>query len=504
MACFVPSWNIHSTSNEDAFTYVEPFTPGKDLDRLMENSNEMAAFYQCNPFKVKDRKFMVDTATNNGWFLDPDLVIDCGSKDDDHDEYWAFAKAFADNFKFVITFIEGNHRMLVILYTLMGLAPLQNVPLLHESRKENRITRRFLELTSDEMNYTNIKPTEKDEDFLPIIKKMITENNANMLTRYLYVNAYAPTKKSTPAYSAKNMVSATLKNISVQISNNRNHSSEQTNLDQLTDLYQDVATPTDQDWPGSNGQITLFVNGKHVDGNYFSKEFDPIQFPNDFPKLEKFFDNPNLYHLKLKKWIQLLHEVGTTAQSYRGRPPSTFDLTDTTMLKAKMDYLPMWDMLLLYQLLWTNESYFGNGEKIDRAKILAKAYYMAMWIRLHPVFSWKDPSWNKMPQNWRQWVENYDEKINYIGQDNGGGSRPGMATPLGQTNAVTVFHFHMIQACEIGNKPKLLAKVIDRMKTDFGGGCGRKEQLIYISKCSDHVFDNWAHNLLTLKQHILT
>jgi len=75
----------------------------------------------------------------------------------------------------------------------MGLAALPHVPLMHESRKENRITKRYLDLTDKEFSHYNVKATDEDKDFTKKIENLMSSApDTNMLTRFLHLNIYVP------------------------------------------------------------------------------------------------------------------------------------------------------------------------------------------------------------------------------------------------------------------------------------------------------------------------
>lgn len=467
---------------------VEPFLPGDDLDKFNDGNpdSDAAKLFKSNPTKVDDRKFMVEVAKKNDWFINPDVNIDCGSDDNDHTQYWTFAKEFSENFKFVITSIEGNHRVMVICYTLMGLTPSPIVPLTHESREAHRITKRYLDLPNEQLTTCNIRPTETDDNYLDNIKKMMAqEPNTNMLTKYLYINIYTPTTEASPIYKAP-ALTENLIGISKEISGNRHNSSESTNMDGITPLIKDITTS--KRWSDRGEDLTFFINDVEIRQTDFFNRFNPQQFRDTHQKLNDFFEDPNEKRKRLNRWVtvQALQSENTeNAETvFRGRPMSTMQLTTSPVPKPVLKYQPMWDMLLLYQLLWTNESYF-NSEKMNTVKILAKAHYMARWIRSNIVMGWGNKEWDKMSTDWKEYVKDYDDKSNYIGTDDTGGTRPGCGLDAAQINAVTVLQFHMIQACEIGDKTDLLAKVIDRMKTDFSSKNAKKDQPTLLSKCCD-------------------
>ena len=480
----VPAWNINSTSDRDGFTLIEPWKPGEDLDNLnSEDIDDVKRFYRCNPMKLADRKFMVDTAKKYDWLRDPDADIDCGTNDNNHKEYWTFARAFSENFKFVITFMEGNHRLLVILYTIMGLAALPHVPLMHESRKENRITKRYLDLSDKEFSHYNVKATDEDKDFTKKIEKLMSSAlDTNMLTRCLHLNIYVPTVEATPKYTAAHRTPI-LKEISIEISNKRNNSSEQTNLDKLSALWKEV---TNWDNDDERDDLLFYMEEELLSDTAFRVEFDPQQFPLEFPMLKKFWEDPNQYRHELTTKIAVHPETNLPSKPeprYTGRPRSTMLLTTSPLPNFTKSYQPMWDLLLFYELIWTNQAYFGDyGVELEPVKVLTKAYYMSRWIRTNIMAPWSNAEWEEMPTGWKNYVEEIGEEHEYIGDPNTGGSKPGCGSKTAQINAISVLQFHMIQACEIGNEPQLLANVIDRMKADFGSGSVKYDQLSYKSK----------------------
>ena len=478
----VPAWNINSTSDRDGFTLIEPWKPGEDLNNLnSKDKDDVKKFYRCNPMKLTDRKFMVDTAKKYDWLMNPDANINCGTNDNNHKEYWTFAKEFSENFKFVISFMEGNHRLLVILYTIMGLAALPHVPLMHESREENRITKRYLELTDKEFSHYNVKATSEDNNYMTKIKDLMSSpTGTNMLTRLLHLNIYVPTVAATPECTAADRMPI-LKEISIEISNKRNNSSEQTNLDKLSALWKEV-TNWDNDDEKSN--LAFYIHEKLLSDEEFRDKFDPIQLSLELSKLKKFWKDPNQYRHLLTTIIAVHPATNLPNEPrYTGRPRSTMLLTTSPLPNFTKSYQPMWDFLLFYELIWTNQAYFrDSGAELEPVKILTKAYYMSRWIRSNIMAPWSKAEWDEMPQGWKNYVEEIGEEHEYIGDPNTGGSKPGCGSKTAQINAISVLHFHMIQACEIGNKRKLLASVIDRMKADFGSGSVKYDQLSYKSK----------------------
>jgi len=460
----VPAWNINSTSDRDGFTLIEPWKPGEDLNNLnSKDIDDVKRFYRCNPMKLADRKFMVDTAKKYDWLRDPNANINCGTNDNN------------------ITFMEGNHRLLVILYTLMGLAALPHVPLMHESRKENRITKRYLDLTDKEFSHYNVKATDEDKDFTKKIENLMSSApDTNMLTRFLHLNIYVPTVAATQECKAADRTPI-LKEISIEISNKRNNSSEQTNLDKLSDLWKEV---TNWDNDDERSDLAFYIKEELLSEAAFHDEFDPQQFPFKFSILKNFWNDPNQYRHQLTNGIAVHTATNLPNEPrYTGRPRSTMLLTTSPLPNFTKSYQPMWDLLLFYELIWTNQAYFGDsGVELEPVKVLTKAYYMSRWIRTNIMAPWSNAEWEEMPKGWKNYVEEIGEEHEYIGDPNTGGSKPGCGSKTAQINAISVLQFHMIQACEIGDEPQLLANVIDRMKADFGSGSVKYDQLSYKSK----------------------
>jgi hypothetical protein len=166
--------------------------------------------------------------------------------------------------------MEGNHRLLVILYTLMGLAALPHVPLMHESRKENRITKRYLDLTDKEFSHYNVKATDEDKDFTKKVENLMSSApDTNMLTRFLHLNIYVPTVAATPECKAADRTPI-LKEISIEISNKRKNSSEQTNLDKLSALWKEV---TNWDNDDERSDLAFYIKEELLSDSLLSHFF---------------------------------------------------------------------------------------------------------------------------------------------------------------------------------------------------------------------------------------
>ena len=461
-----------------------PFKLDEDLKKV--HDDESGEFFSANPTTKSGRDTMMKIAKENRWLYDPEKIIN-DTTDDKYHDYIVFARTFRQQFRYILSFAEGNHRLIALIYAMLALVPLPNVKLIDQYQRNNdtvtegRLNDQYLNIDENEVrNYTfQSSHLSKKKDYLSVIKHLLLDNeNPNAFNQKLFVeimtakvNASNSVHGNAYALSLNNIAT-----ISSDISTLRNNSSHQSNFDLANTMIQSIQQQETVNYEDIECIKIIAGKGKTVDVQFNDfEDFDPNKYLKNYPQLKPFFEDPirnqsNINHL-VRVWLA---KDGTDQGKVRGRPAAKFnEITvrqktggrgTSAQLHQKLFNLQVMDMFLWYTLIWQNESYFRPQERKQVNGMLCKAYYYARYEKSDNIV----PNWNKskfqeLPDAVRKTIDpNWA-----VDTGTNTKARPGFGSDHAMENAVTMLMYHAIVTSDYINDKNLLKGVFDRVKEDF-------------------------------------
>ena len=461
-----------------------PFKLDDDLKKVHEDGSE--EFFSANPTTQSGRDTMMKKAKENKWLYDPEQIIN-ETTGDKYKDYIVFARTFRQQFRYILSFAEGNHRLIALIYALLALAPLPNVKLIDQYQRnddtviEGRLNDQYLNIDDNEVrNYTfQSSHLKQGKDYLSVIKRLLFDDeNPNAFNQKLNVEimtAKVDASKSDHgnayALSVNNIAT-----ISSEKSTLRNSSSHQSNFDTANILIQSIQQQDEVNYEDIECIKILTKEGKTVDVQLEDfRDFDPNKFLKNYPQLKPFFKDPIRNQNKINKLVRVwLTADGTEQGKVRGRPAAKFSEIavkksaarrgGAAQLHPKLFNLQVMDMFLWYTLIWQNELYFRPQERKQVNELLCKAYYFARFEKSDNIIpNWNENKYNALPDAVTEIVSSDwlidDSKNNK--------ARPGFGSEPAMENAVTMLMYHAIVTSDYINDKDLLKGVFDKVKEDF-------------------------------------
>lgn len=426
-----------------------------------------------NPLKVDGRNQMKEIANEKGWLKDAD-AIEIGENDDDYDEYIAFANSFSEQFKYVVSFVEGNHRFIIITHSILGLAAIPTT--VFDGKSGVPVTNEHL----------GVKPTAEKRNYLETVKELLKdEEGNNAFSRHLNIEIITAKKDATKERTAAKLSLECLRSASAEVSEVRNNSSKMNNFDQLKVLFASVNTADKSD----SKPCSIHIAGIEMTKDDFYVNFDPEEFMEKHESLQPYFRNPNL-HFQLLDLVTLKKNGTTNSVIMKGRPAAVFEeirykkpkstTNEDGTVTVTDDYyvLKCRDMFLWYSIIWTNEKHFKPTDP-KPLEVLCKAYYLAVNEKVDNILapSWNDSKFESLPERVREVVD-----VNVLTDDDKNNrGRPGTGSVEAQLNAVNEMMYHMIITSEYTDNKQLLMQVVDKLSGEFGKDA--EAQRVHLGKC---------------------